>query len=276
MGYFRFRRVFNLFPGLRLNLSKSGVSASSGVEGLHYTVGPKGTRTTVGLPGSGLSYTDYHPCSKSLAVPPPVVPLQALPSVSWFKRIFGGGQDDRIAVTSELEAFKAETRTAFEQAQAKDKVSATNNLLTGDTISELIEAFKNMISKIEESLKLETPLDGVLLMLGKLSFFIRLTAVEPLQVLDFVVVRTPGGGYNTKEAVVGIFVSFADFLDTMADSIRSDIKNKVPSAKIYSSYRRRGRSGELSEIMKMMGVMEQLFEKDKFSVEWGSFALSSD
>jgi hypothetical protein len=55
---FRFRRTFRIAPGLRLNLSKSGVSASVGRRGLWFTVGPRGTRETVGLPGTGLSYTE--------------------------------------------------------------------------------------------------------------------------------------------------------------------------------------------------------------------------
>lgn len=57
---FRFRRSFRVFPGLRLNLSKSGVSTSIGDRGAWFTVGPRGTRATVGLPGSGLSYTEQH------------------------------------------------------------------------------------------------------------------------------------------------------------------------------------------------------------------------
>jgi hypothetical protein len=54
---FRFRRSVKLFPGLRLNFGKRGISASIGVRGAHVTYGPTGTRTTVGLPGTGLSYT---------------------------------------------------------------------------------------------------------------------------------------------------------------------------------------------------------------------------
>src|ERR1700693_351172 len=54
---FRFRRSVKLFPGLRLNFGKRGISASIGVRGAHVTYGPTGTRTTVGLPGSGVSYT---------------------------------------------------------------------------------------------------------------------------------------------------------------------------------------------------------------------------
>jgi hypothetical protein len=54
---FCFRRSVKLFPGLRLNFRKHGISASIGVRGAHVTYGPTGTRTTIGLPGSGLSYT---------------------------------------------------------------------------------------------------------------------------------------------------------------------------------------------------------------------------
>jgi hypothetical protein len=55
---FRFRRSFRVFPGLKVNLSKSGVSTSIGTRGAWFTIGPRGTRTTVGIPGTGLSYTE--------------------------------------------------------------------------------------------------------------------------------------------------------------------------------------------------------------------------
>jgi hypothetical protein len=54
---FRFRRSIRIAPGLRLNLSKSGVSASVGGRGAHVTVGHGHTRTTVSAPGTGISYT---------------------------------------------------------------------------------------------------------------------------------------------------------------------------------------------------------------------------
>jgi hypothetical protein len=54
---FRFRRTVRLLPGLRLNLSKSGVSASVGTRGAWLTFGRNGRRVTVGLPGTGISYT---------------------------------------------------------------------------------------------------------------------------------------------------------------------------------------------------------------------------
>ena len=57
---FRFRKSVRLFPGIRLNLSKSGPSSISvGGRGLTYNIGKKGTRATGGLPGTGLAYSEY-------------------------------------------------------------------------------------------------------------------------------------------------------------------------------------------------------------------------
>ena len=54
---FRFRRRIRILPGLWLNASKSGLSTSVGKRGANVTVGHGQTRTTVGAPGTGLSYT---------------------------------------------------------------------------------------------------------------------------------------------------------------------------------------------------------------------------
>ena len=55
---FRFRKSIKLFPGVRLNLSKSGVSTSIGRPGATINISARGTRATVGLPGTGLSYSE--------------------------------------------------------------------------------------------------------------------------------------------------------------------------------------------------------------------------
>jgi len=67
MGFFRFRRSFKIAPGIRWNLGKRSSSISLGGKGFHYTVGgPRGSRTTVGIPGTGLSYTETTgPTSRS-------------------------------------------------------------------------------------------------------------------------------------------------------------------------------------------------------------------
>ena len=52
---FRFRKSFKVVPGVRLNLSKSGLSTSLGGKGVTLNLSKKGHRTTVDLPGSGMS-----------------------------------------------------------------------------------------------------------------------------------------------------------------------------------------------------------------------------
>lgn len=55
---FRFRKSIKLMPGVRLNIGKTGVSASVGVKGASVNVGKRGVRGAVGIPGTGISYTE--------------------------------------------------------------------------------------------------------------------------------------------------------------------------------------------------------------------------
>ncbi|MFZ2061835.1 MAG: DUF4236 domain-containing protein [Candidatus Binatus sp.] len=59
MGNFRFYRRVSIFPGLSVNLSKSGPSLTVGMRGAHVTVGSKGIRKTIGIPGTGIYYTSH-------------------------------------------------------------------------------------------------------------------------------------------------------------------------------------------------------------------------
>ena len=52
---FRFRKSVKIAPGVRLNLSKSGVSTTVGGRGASVNVGKRGTYVNAGIPGSGIS-----------------------------------------------------------------------------------------------------------------------------------------------------------------------------------------------------------------------------
>lgn len=55
---FRFRKSFKIAPGIKVNFNKKSTGVTFGGKGFHYTVNSKGKRTTsVGIPGTGLSYT---------------------------------------------------------------------------------------------------------------------------------------------------------------------------------------------------------------------------
>jgi hypothetical protein len=74
MGFLRFRRSVRVLPGIRLNFGRRSTSVSIGVRGAHVTFGgSQGTRTTIGIPGSGLSYTEVskpHHISEALPAAP--------------------------------------------------------------------------------------------------------------------------------------------------------------------------------------------------------------
>src|SRR5713226_8509274 len=54
---FRFHRSLRLAPGIRINLSKTGASLSLGRRGATLNFSARGTKATVGLPRSGISFS---------------------------------------------------------------------------------------------------------------------------------------------------------------------------------------------------------------------------
>ncbi len=69
---FRFRKSIKLFPGFKINLTHKGISSASiGKPGASLNIGKKSTRTSVGIPGTGLSYSKHQPYSKKTRVPQP-------------------------------------------------------------------------------------------------------------------------------------------------------------------------------------------------------------
>ena len=71
---FRFRKSINLFPCIRLNLSKSGASVTVGKPGLSVNLGEDGATGNIGFPGTGLSYREK--ICDGLALPQEHVPNQ--------------------------------------------------------------------------------------------------------------------------------------------------------------------------------------------------------
>lgn len=55
----RFRRTFQLFPGVKVNVSKGGISFTVGTRGYHLNFISRGVKQTVGVPGTGVSHSTY-------------------------------------------------------------------------------------------------------------------------------------------------------------------------------------------------------------------------
>jgi len=55
---FGFRKSIKILPGVRVNVSRSGVSTSIGGRGASVNIGRRGTYLNAGVPGTGLSYRE--------------------------------------------------------------------------------------------------------------------------------------------------------------------------------------------------------------------------
>ena len=83
MGW-RFQKRIRLLPGVTLNLSRKGVSTSIGTRGARVTLGHGKRRTTVGIPGSGISHTSVASTTSGRRARPAAQPQ----GVRWRKVVF--------------------------------------------------------------------------------------------------------------------------------------------------------------------------------------------
>jgi hypothetical protein len=153
MGW-RFRRSFKVIPGVRLNLSKSGLSASFGGAPFTLNVGPRGAYGTASIPGTGVSFrqrfadgsptasspdavTALHLTPSSVRVPLPspavssLAPIEEVRSVSTelltsqslkeLKRVIQTAYEEHEDISRELETARQERR------EAQDKYVAWDN-----------------------------------------------------------------------------------------------------------------------------------------------------
>ncbi len=55
----RFRRTIKVAPGVKLNLSKGGVSTTVGTKNIKFNFGKSGVKRTIAIPGTGIQEVDY-------------------------------------------------------------------------------------------------------------------------------------------------------------------------------------------------------------------------
>jgi len=83
---FRFRRSIQICKGLRLNLSKGGISASLGIKGKTLNIGRFGIQETLSLPGSGISYKTPR---RTIGLSRRPQSTRSAPHRGWFSVLFG-------------------------------------------------------------------------------------------------------------------------------------------------------------------------------------------
>ncbi len=148
MGW-RFRKSFRVLPGVRLNLSKSGLSATIGVAPFHVNVGPRGVYGGVSIPGTGIynrqrldTPSTDHDSAQRPPIPhsippksfepvnlPPIVPpgaeirsasteLLNSKSMTQFRDLLRHASEERMSLENELSAANAELYTAKKKYQS--------------------------------------------------------------------------------------------------------------------------------------------------------------
>ncbi|HEY3763794.1 MAG TPA: DUF4236 domain-containing protein [Gaiellales bacterium] len=186
MGYLRARRSVRLGPGVKLNLTKRGVSLTAGTRGAHYTVSTTGRRTrTVGLPGTGISYVDSRrggsgkARSTRPARPARVVPVAAaqtkhpgLFAPAWEKRFAGGVQ---AYIAGDTDRALALFREASER-DTGDRTSA-DDLLCGLLLLTVKAEPQAAVDYLERVVASSNPLPDKLVLdyAARLQFVVELT-----------------------------------------------------------------------------------------------------
>jgi hypothetical protein len=133
MGW-RFRRSFKVIPGVRLNLSKSGLSASFGGAPFTLNVGPRGAYGTASIPGTGVSFRQHFAeesptASPSDAVTPlhltpysrPIRPPVPVPQVSSAPIEEVRSVSTELLTSESLKELKRVIQTAYEEHEDIDR-----------------------------------------------------------------------------------------------------------------------------------------------------------
>ncbi|HEY4986403.1 MAG TPA: DUF4236 domain-containing protein [Bradyrhizobium sp.] len=126
MGW-RFHKVLSIFPGLRVNLSKGGLSTSVGPRGADINIGKGGVTTNAGIPGTGISYRQKMGKSGSWMGIGTLVLGLALAGYKYSDRImhlFSPGQTPSSAIASLIGGSSSRGATAA-NAVASQAVATT-------------------------------------------------------------------------------------------------------------------------------------------------------
>ena len=110
-----FRKSVQIMPGVKLNISKSGLSVSTGIKGLHASINTKGqVRGTASIPGTGIRYTK----SKKLTDLIPGAKEREEEKKAAEK---AAKAEAKAKAKAEADAVKAEAKTAAAEKSAKPK-----------------------------------------------------------------------------------------------------------------------------------------------------------
>ena len=100
----RFRKSIKIAPGVKVNLNKKSTSITFGTRGVHHTMNSKGRQTTsVGIPGTGISYSKTTTTKQKETTPKKINVLQSNTK----------SNQDQITLASPMEKQSVTTQRFF-------------------------------------------------------------------------------------------------------------------------------------------------------------------
>lgn len=174
----RFRQSFKILPGLKLNLSKTGLSASIGGAPFTINMGTRGLMATASIPGTGISFrqrlsSESHPHSQPGLCEPPRLPLSD---------DFPDTPPNSLPPLDSISAHLREIRSASTELLTSESLKELKNLI--QTAYEEHEEISSEFSKAKQedaraTARFKSWDDGFLLKkLFKNSFAVRKTEAE--------------------------------------------------------------------------------------------------
>ena len=134
-----------MFPGVKINFSRSGISTTYGIPGASINIGPKGSYLNIGIPGTGIhSRTKINPDDNALQIPQ--LPNNVSPEQQIFyvpKEIGEIKSDDNNSITSKgilglketlLAAYKERQSLQIEINQGEDALKYAERRLNFITL----------------------------------------------------------------------------------------------------------------------------------------------
>lgn len=184
----RFRKSFKVIPGVRLNLTRNGLSATLGAAPFSVNVGPKGTYANMSIPGTGIwdrerldapsrpsgiqpSSTDqpYLPALLRVPAPVPISPspteirsasteLLTSESLEHLRKLLTDAFNERDELTKEVSTATHEENTATRRYQNWERGFLLKQLFKKSftTRKETAETAVAKLAELQEQLRLTT------------------------------------------------------------------------------------------------------------------------
>lgn len=266
---FRFTRRVRLFPGVSVNLSKSGASLSFGARGAHYTVGPHGRRVTVGIPGTGLYFTQTdrtgHSARSGSSAPaarpasPPPQPATAAPTVTAPDRLHPGFFTRLVTPPDEKELIDGlRALSEGREDEAFAHFSAADHIADGALFAGVLALKRGLLpqaeSEIRSALEHADRLGAGLARYG-------VSSTLSVDIADDLTAHLP----HTREGALLVLVEILQRSERFDEALRTlqDIRVAVPNdpvvlASLCELLLDRGTDADLQEVVQLTDGVQNL------------------